>query len=82
MHKQHFAKALACSCEHLGVIEFLAMYSKPWRLTHCGGMGACFEKCWITIPNIHPLWIIECYYGKGASYGRVKTTCHLQVKIM
>jgi hypothetical protein len=41
------------------------MHSKPWRLTHCGGMGTCFEKCWIIIPNIHPLWIIECYYGKG-----------------
>jgi hypothetical protein len=54
MCKQHFAKALACSCEHLGVIKFLPMHSKPWRLTHCGGMGACFEKCWITIPNTHP----------------------------
>jgi hypothetical protein len=23
--------------------------------------GACFEKCWITTQNIHPLWKIKCY---------------------
>jgi len=24
---------------------------KPWRLTHCDGMGELFKKCWITTQN-------------------------------
>jgi hypothetical protein len=31
---------------------------------HCGGMGACFEKCCITTWNTHPLWRINCYCKK------------------
>jgi hypothetical protein len=29
---------------------------RPWRLTHCGGMGELFKKCWSTTWNAPPLW--------------------------
>jgi hypothetical protein len=35
-------------CEHPNVIKFLTIHSKTMEFTHCGGMGACFEKCYIT----------------------------------
>jgi hypothetical protein len=38
---------------------------KPWRHTHCGGMGEVFEKCWIIARNTPPLLIIISYCGKG-----------------
>jgi len=38
---------------------------RPWRLTHCGGMGKFFKKCWVTTQSTPPLWIIEPYYDKG-----------------
>ncbi len=60
-HEECFVEALTCPCKHLGVIKFLAIHLK----THCGGMGACSKKCWITTTNIHPLWIIKCYCRKG-----------------
>jgi hypothetical protein len=32
---------------------------------HIGGMGAWFEKYWITTQSTNPLWTIECYCEKG-----------------
>jgi hypothetical protein len=29
---------------------------RPWRLTHCGGMGQLFKKCWSITQNTPPLW--------------------------
>jgi hypothetical protein len=43
----------------------LSSIQTPWKLTHCGGMGPHSEKCWITTPNSHLFWIIECYCEKG-----------------
>lgn len=45
--------------------DSLSSIQTPWKLTHCGGMGPHFEKCWITTPNSHPFWIIKCYCEKG-----------------
>jgi hypothetical protein len=35
-------------CEHPNVIKFLSIHLKTMEFMHCGGMGACFEKCCIT----------------------------------
>jgi hypothetical protein len=37
----------------------LASTKRPWRHTHCVGMGELFEKCWITTQIITPLLIIK-----------------------
>ncbi len=37
---------------------------RPWRFTHCGGMGELFKKCWITTWSTPPLWIMKPYYHK------------------
>jgi hypothetical protein len=82
MHKWHSIKTLAYPCEHPRVIKFLTIHSKIWRLTHCGGMGASFEKCWIITWNIHPLWIIECYCTKGGLIWKGKNNLSRLDKIM
>ncbi len=38
---------------------------RPWKHTHCGGIGELFEKCWITTWGTSPLWMIVPYHGKG-----------------
>jgi hypothetical protein len=43
----------------------LPSMQRPWRFTHCGGMGELFKKCWITTWSISPLWIIKLYCNKG-----------------
>ncbi len=52
-------------CEHPNFIKFLTIHSKTMEFTHCGEMGAWFEKCCITTWNIRPLWRINCYCKKG-----------------
>jgi len=45
-HKQQSMEALTCSCEHLGITNFPTIHTqRPWKRTHCGGMGGLFEKC-------------------------------------
>jgi len=50
---------------------------RPWKPTHCGGMGELIKKFWISTQSIPPSSIIKPYCKKGVGYERVNTTCCL-----
>jgi len=47
------------------------------EVTHCGGMGAHFKKCWITTQSIAHIGQPNVITTRKVGYGRANMTCCL-----
>jgi hypothetical protein len=77
-YKQQSMEALACPCEHLGVINFLAIHKETMKAYTLWCNGGTFQEMldYNTKYSLitHNRTLLQ---QGGARYGRVNMTCHL-----